>query len=58
MNFKKLGIQIFIGTIVLLVILNKINFDSYVRLAIGSFGIGTSILMVFFGGIFLPEDSD
>ncbi|MGB3366700.1 MAG: hypothetical protein WBA54_04355 [Acidaminobacteraceae bacterium] len=58
MNFKKLGIKIFIITIATLVLLNKIGFDYYIRLAIGAFGIGTSILMVFFGGIFLPEDNE
>lgn len=58
MNFKKLGFQILIVTVAVLVLLNKIEFDYYIRLAIGSFGIGTSILMIFFGGIFLPEDSE
>lgn len=58
MNFKKLGFKIFIITIAVLVLLNKIGFDYYIRLAIGSFGIGTSVLMIFFGGIFLPEDSE
>ena len=56
MNFKKLGIKIFIITVAILFLLGKIEFDYYIRLAIGSFGIGTSILMIFFGGIFLPED--
>lgn len=58
MNFKKLGFKIFIITIAVLVLLSRIGFDYYLRLAIGSFGIGTSTLMIFFGGIFLPEDGE
>lgn len=58
MNFKKLGFKIFIFTIAIIMILEKIEFDYYIRLAVGTFGIGTSMLMIFFGGIFLPEDVD
>lgn len=58
LNLKKTGFKIFIFTILILVLLNKLGIGGYIRLAAGSFGIGTGLLLIFFGGLILPQDFD
>ncbi|MDH8677671.1 hypothetical protein QE109_05905 [Fusibacter bizertensis] len=47
MNLKKMGIKVLIVTIVLLFVTNGIQMDQYVRIALGVFGIGSGIMLMF-----------
>ena len=46
-EFKKMGIKVLIVTIVLLFVTNGIQMDQYVRIALGVFGIGSGIMLMF-----------
>ncbi len=57
-NFRKTGIIFLLISIVFLFFLSKIDVSLNIRLFLGSFSIGTSIFLIFFGNFNPDEDDD
>jgi hypothetical protein len=56
-DFRKLGIKIFIFSVVLLVLLNQFTVSINIKLFLGTLLVGSSIFLIFFGQ-FNPADHD
>lgn len=50
MNLKKLGIELIIVTILIEIFVNYLNWDGYLATALGVFGIGSGIVLIFLDG--------
>ena len=50
MNLKKVGIRIIVITILLLFFSRSIAVDSYLRVALGVFGIGSGFILLLLDG--------
>ena len=57
-NFRKTGINFLLISIVFLFFLSKIGVSLNIRLFLGSFAIGTSIFLIFFGEFNPDEDEN
>ncbi|MGM0379199.1 MAG: hypothetical protein ACQEQE_05585 [Bacillota bacterium] len=55
-NFKKFGIKLLIMVILILVLLKYMNVSLNIRLFLGTFGIGSSLFLIFFSKFDPPED--
>ena len=50
MNLKKVGIRIIIATICMEVAINYLNLNGYLSTALGVFGVGSGIVLIFLDG--------
>jgi len=57
-NFRKTGISFLLISIVFLFFLSKLGISLNIRLFLGSFSIGTSIFLIFFGNFNPDEDEE
>ncbi|MEA3423264.1 MAG: hypothetical protein U9Q80_05685 [Bacillota bacterium] len=51
MEFKKIAKYIFVTTVVVLIVANLINYNPIFRIFVGSFGIGSSIVLWIIGNV-------
>ena len=47
MNLKKMGIKVIIVTVVLLLVTKGVAIDHYLRIALGVFGVGSGVMLMF-----------
>ncbi len=55
-SFKKMGLKVLIFTILALILMGQLNVPNPWPLTLGTFGFGTGIFLIFFGGMQPPED--
>ncbi len=50
MNLKKVGIKLIIATVLMEILVNYLNLDGYLATALGVFGVGSGIVLIFLDG--------
>ncbi|BEP28476.1 hypothetical protein [Helicovermis profundi] len=54
-SLRKIGVYIFIFSVLLSIGLKYINMDQYIRIALSTFGIGTGVVFMMFGSNLIPK---